>query len=125
MRRGKLDVSVAVPVGRASTARGSAATLASVMRIGADDTAPLREFYTQGDAAVPRAAVAPRIRSRTATSATAAFARLRPLAAGVARTAAIADLESLCEEERQLLRQERMHGLLHGWLSSTCRCRSR
>ena len=30
--------------------------------------------------------------------------------------AAIADLESICEEERQLLRQERMHGLLHGWL---------
>jgi hypothetical protein len=30
--------------------------------------------------------------------------------------AAIADLESICEEERQLLRQERLHGVLHAWL---------
>jgi hypothetical protein len=26
------------------------------------------------------------------------------------------DLENICEEERQLLQQERMHALLHGWL---------
>lgn len=26
------------------------------------------------------------------------------------------DLESICEEERQLLRQERLHAWLHGWL---------
>ena len=41
--------------------------------------------------------------------------KLRPLVPP-ALEGAIADLESICEEERQLLRQERMHGLLHGWL---------
>jgi len=29
---------------------------------------------------------------------------------------AVGDLESICEEARQLRRQERMHGLLHAWL---------
>jgi len=30
--------------------------------------------------------------------------------------AAVTDLESICEEQRQLLRQERLHALLPGWL---------
>jgi hypothetical protein len=30
--------------------------------------------------------------------------------------AVIADLENLCEEERQLTRQRRLYVLLHGWL---------
>ena len=29
---------------------------------------------------------------------------------------ALEDLENLCEEERQLMRQERLHAWLHGWL---------
>jgi hypothetical protein len=107
---GKLQVSIAAPAGAAAAANA----LASVMRIGADDTAALREFYTRemrpflerpsrahplGDPAV----------------AAASFVKLRALVPA-ALGAAIADLESLCEEERQLLRQERMHRLLHGWL---------
>ena len=28
---------------------------------------------------------------------------------------AIADLENICEEERQLGKQVRMHAMLHGW----------
>jgi hypothetical protein len=47
--------------------------------------------------------------------AAARFGKLRPLVQP-ALEGAIADLESICEEERQLLRQERMHRLLHGWL---------
>jgi hypothetical protein len=43
------------------------------------------------------------------------FAKLRPLVPASADLA-VRDLESICEEERQLLRQERMHGALHGWL---------
>jgi hypothetical protein len=104
---GKLQV--AVPV-----AASGANALASVMRIGADDTAPLREFYThemrpfleRPSGAHPLA---------DASAAAARFEKLRPLVQpGLA--GAIADLESLCEEERQLLRQERLHGLLHSWL---------
>jgi hypothetical protein len=49
------------------------------------------------------------------TTAAARFGKLRPLLPPELGPA-ITDLESLCEEERQLLRQERMHGLLHSWL---------
>jgi hypothetical protein len=104
---GKLQV--AVPV-----AASGANALASVMRIGADDTAPLREFYTRE----MRPFLQAPSRSHPLadqTSAVALFGKLRPLVQP-ALSAAITDLESLCEEERQLLRQERMHGLLHGWL---------
>jgi hypothetical protein len=48
-------------------------------------------------------------------SAAAMFAKVRPLVPA-AIAPAIADLESICEEERQLLRQERLHGALHAWL---------
>lgn len=104
---GKLQV--AVPV-----ASSGANALASVMRVAADDTAPLREFYTQE--------MRPFVQAPTRahpladpTSAAARFGKLRPLVQP-ALEGAILDLESLCEEERQLLRQERMHGLLHSWL---------
>jgi hypothetical protein len=114
---GKLEVSVAVrawPAEASAKAARPNEALASVMRIGADDTAPLREFYTREmrpflerpTRAHPLAAPA---------SAAVSFGRLRTVVPA-ALEAAIADLESLCEEERQLLRQERLHGLLHTWL---------
>ncbi len=104
---GKLQV--AVPV-----AASGANALASVMRVGADDTAPLREFYTRE----MRPFVEAPSRAHPLadpTTAAARFGKLRPLLPSEIGPA-ITDLESLCEEERQLLRQERMHGLLHGWL---------
>ena len=104
---GKLQV--AVPV-----AASGANALASVMRIGADDTAPLREFYTRE----MRPFLEKPSRSHPLadqTSAASLFGKLRPLVQP-ALAGAISDLESLCEEERQLLQQERMHGLLHSWL---------
>ena len=112
---GKLEVSVAVPVRTAETSTKAAANaLASVMRVGADDTAPLRDFYTRE--------VRPFLERPSRAhpladpvSAAASFGRLRPIVPA-ALDGAITDLESLCEEERQLLRQERMHGLLHSWL---------
>ena len=104
---GKLQV--AVPV----SAPASNA-LASVMRIGADETAPLREFYTRE--------MRPFLERPTRAHpladpilAAASFGKLRPLVPA-ALEGAVLDLENLCEEERQLLRQERMHRLLHGWL---------
>jgi hypothetical protein len=104
---GKLQVAVRAGASEADP-------LGSVMRVGADETAALREFYvaevrpflarpSRGDALADPASAAAR------------FAALRPLVPA-ALEGAIADLESLCEEERQLLRQERMHGLLHAWL---------
>lgn len=111
---GKLEVEVAVPA--AATLVGANA-LATVMRTGsgdADDTAPLREFYMKEmrpfvQAPRPSHALASEL------GAAAMFAAVRPLVPPTLHPA-IADLESLCEEERQLLRQERLHGLLHAWL---------
>jgi hypothetical protein len=104
---GKLQV--AVPV-----AASGANALASVMRVAADDTAPLREFYTREMRPFVEAPSRPHPLADP-TAAAARFGKLRPLVQP-ALEGAIADLESICEEERQLLRQERMHRLLHGWL---------
>jgi hypothetical protein len=111
---GKLEVEVAVPA--AATLVGANA-LATVMRTGSggsDDSAPLREFYLKEMRPFlqsPRASHA----LADPVTATAMFQKVRPLV-GDALQPAIADLESICEEERQLLRQQRMHGLLHAWL---------
>lgn len=111
---GRLEVAVsaaAAPVAAGATA------LATVMRpveAGVDDTGPLREFYVTElrpflEHPTPQHPLA------EPASAAARFAKLRPLVP-LSLGPAIADLESVCEEERQLQRQLRMHRLLHGWL---------
>jgi hypothetical protein len=109
---GRLEVEVSVPA--VSSGANALATVIRTGSGGADDTAPLREFYMQEMRPFVRE---PRRTHPLAdeTSAAALFAKVRPLVAATLHPA-IADLESLCEEERQLLRQERLHGLLHGWL---------
>ena len=111
---GKLEIEIAVPAGAATSA---ATALATVMRHGggdADETAPLRDFYIREMRPFLQA---PALRHPLANevSAAAMFGKLRPLV-GVTLDPAITDLENVCEEERQLLRQEHMHGLLHAWL---------
>ena len=111
---GKLEVEVAVPA--AATLQGANA-LATVMRSGSgnsDDAAPLREFYMKEMRPfVQSPATSHALASELAAAAM--FGKLRPLVPEALHPS-IVDLESICEEERQLLRQERMHGLLHAWL---------
>lgn len=104
---GRLEV--AVP-----PAASGATVLATVMRVDADVTAPLREFYLQEMRPFVQA---PARNHPLANETTAAgrFETLRPLLPASLH-AAVADLASICEEERQLMRQERMHGILHAWL---------
>lgn len=119
---GKLEVSVsarpwrAEASAKAAEASGNAAAsaLASVTRVGADDTAPLREFYAREMRPFLERPSRQHPLADPA-SASVSFARLRPLLAPEI-AGALADLESLCEESRQLLRQQRLHGLLHAWL---------
>ena len=116
---GRLEVAIAVPVSAtgapaAASAKPGAEALATVMRPvggGADDTAPLREFYVREMRSFVQS---PNRAHPLADPVTAAgmFAKLRALVPA-ALGAAVTDLESICEEERQLRRQERMHGLLH------------
>jgi hypothetical protein len=112
---GRLEVATTVP-GPAVEVSAKAA-LATVMRpvaSDADETGALREFYVNE----MRPFVEAPSRSHPladAPTASARFAKLRPLVP-TALEPAIQDLENICEEERQLLLQERMHALLHGWL---------
>jgi hypothetical protein len=118
---GKLEVAVAVPVLPGAPAGVPVATgataLATVMRggtAGADDTAPLRDFYMKEMRPFVQAPARGHALADPVTAA-AMFEKVRAMTPA-STSAAIADLESVCEEERQLLRQERMHGLLHAWL---------
>ena len=117
---GKLQVAVAVPMlpgAPAVAGSASASALATVMRAGttgADDTAPLRDFYMKELRPFVQAPARGHALADPATAAS-MFEKVRAISpASVA--GAINDLESICEEERQLMRQERMHGLLHAWL---------
>jgi len=111
---GKLEVQVSVP---AAAVSAGASALATVMRTGsgdADEGAPLRDFYmTEMRPFVQAPSVSHPLAS--AMTAAAMFGKLRPLVPASLEPA-IADLENICEEERQLLRQRRMHGVLHAWL---------
>jgi len=115
------DTVVADATGRlevtASTASTGAHALATVMRPvnpGADDTGALREFYvTEMRPFLERPTRAHMLADRG--SAADRFAQVR-LLVPASFAPAIADLESICEEERQLQRQVRIHRLLHGWL---------
>lgn len=104
---GRLDV--AAPV----AASGEAA-LATVMRVEADETAPLRAFYLNEMRPFLQH---PARRAPLASASLAAdrLARLRPLVPPALHPT-LADLESICDEERQLLSQDRYNRLLHGWL---------
>jgi hypothetical protein len=122
---GKLELETVAPVTRdayaqdaagavAETSGASAAALASVVRLEAEDSAPLREFYM----AEMRAFVEKADRSHYLASDAAAkarFEKVRALLPSVYHPA-VADLENICEEERQLMRQTRMHAVLHTWL---------
>jgi hypothetical protein len=98
----------------AHLAKESAAALATIVRVDADDSAPLREFYLQEMRAFVEKP-SPAHMLAAAQAASGRFERLRALLPP-AFHAAVADLENICEEERQLMRQERMHAVLHGWL---------
>jgi hypothetical protein len=80
----------------------------------AEDTGALREFYvTEMRPFLQKPARSHLLASRS--SATDRFAQLR-LLVPLSLAPAIADLESICEEERQLQRQLRIHRVLHAWL---------
>ncbi len=98
----------------AERTQASASKLQTAVRIDADDSAPLREFYMremrpfiaepEKDHPLAEKAHADQV-----------FAKLRTFVPPAFHTP-LGDLENICEEERQLSRQRRMHAWLHGWL---------
>lgn len=106
---GKLEIETVAPSMQA------AAALASTVRIDAEESAPLREFYMRD--------MRPFLESGTARArhpladrahATLLFDKVRALVPAIFHPS-IADLENICEEERQLIHQERLHRVLHAW----------
>jgi len=120
---GRLEVTTAVPGAASLTgpsgamARQGAEALATVMRPAGsdvDETAPLRDFYLKEMRPFVQAPTRPHPLGDPVT-ASGMFAKVRALVPASLEPA-IVDLESICEEERQLRRQGRLHGLLHAWL---------
>src|SRR5207248_3377316 len=106
-----LRTSAAVSAG----ASAAVAPAAEIFLFSATEAAPLRKFYVEEmrpflQQAKPRARML-----ADDTGAASVFASLRTLLPAAAH-GSLSDLEDICDEARQLLRQERMHRWLHGWL---------
>ena len=117
---GKLEVETIVPaarprgtVGNVAEAKAAATALATIDRIDAEESAPLREFYRHEMRAFLEHPDAPHALADPGKAA-ARFEKVRALVPASFHPS-IADLENICEEERQLRRQSRMHVVLHGW----------
>ena len=98
-----------------AAAAGGVGSTATSVAVREDEAAPLRNFFEQElrpflDSPGARGhALADQAQSRSA------FAQLRTLVPPALHTT-LEDLESICEEERQLTMQSRLHLWLHGWL---------
>jgi hypothetical protein len=99
------------------TTSGGAAVAAAAENVvlTEEESAPLRKFYL-GE--MRPFLEQPKLRGSRlgdADKALGAFSGLRTLMPQAAQ-ATVQDLEDICDEARQLVRQERLHQLLHGWL---------
>jgi hypothetical protein len=112
-------VASAVPLrtSAAVSAGASAAVAAApeIILLSEEESAPLRRFYlSEMRPFLER----PKQRGQSladAPKASSAFSGLRTLLPAAAHVA-LADLEDICDEARQLTRQERLHHWLHLWL---------
>jgi hypothetical protein len=102
----------------AAVSAGASAAVAAapeIVLLSEEESAPLRRFYMNEvrpflERAKPRGQ-----RLGDTAKAGSAFAGLRTLLPTAAHVT-LADLEDICDEARQLTRQERLHHWLHGWL---------
>ena len=106
------------PKAKAAAAAAEGSTVTTVATVADDDEndmAPLRNFFDQE---LKPFLEKPEARGQTlgdTAQSRNAFAQLRMLLPPALHTT-IEDLESICEEERQLTRQAQLHLWLHGWL---------
>lgn len=118
---GKLEIETVAPGAPAASARGrmgvmaneAVSALASTVRIDAEASAPLREFYAR-DMRPFVERPSPLHPLANPAQAALRFEKVRALVPAGFHPA-IADLENICEEERQLMLQGRLHRLLHAW----------
>jgi hypothetical protein len=106
-----LRTSAAVSAG----ASAAVAPAAEILLLSETECAPLRKFYIEE---MRPFLEQPKSRGRRLTDearASSVFAGLRTLLPAAAH-GTLNDLQDICDEARQLLRQERLHRWLHGWL---------
>ncbi len=106
-----LRTSAAVSAG----ASGAVAAAPEIILLSEEESAPLRRFYLNE---MRPFLERPKLRGQRLNEmakASSAFAGLRTLLPAAAH-ASLGDLEDICDEARQLTRQERLHHWLHGWL---------
>jgi len=106
-----LRTSAAVSAG----ASAAVATAPEIILLSEEEAVPLRRFYLQEMRTFLQSPRQRGLRLGDAAKASSAFAGLRTLLPAAAHTT-LGDLEDICDEARQLTRQERLHRWLHGWL---------
>jgi hypothetical protein len=106
-----LRTSAAVSAG----ASAAVAPAAEIVLLSEAESVPLRKFYLEEMRPFLRQSKSRGSRLADEPYASSVFANLRTLVPAAARDT-LADLEDVCSEARQLLRQERLHRWLHGWL---------
>ena len=102
----------------AAVSAGASAAVAAapeIILLTEEERAPLSRFYLQEMRPFLEHSERRGPRLGDAQKASSAFAGLRTLLPSAAH-AALDDLEDICDEERQLQRQARLHHWLHGWL---------
>src|SRR5215472_1378128 len=106
-----LRTSAAVSAG----ASAAVATAPEIILLTEEERAPLRRFYLEEMRPFLEHPKKRGQRLADITTAGGALSGLRTLLPAAAH-AMLADLEDICDEARQLTRQERLHCWLHGWL---------
>jgi len=102
----------------AAVSAGASAAVAAapeIILLSAEESAPLRRFYLDEMRLFLERSKQRGQRLGDAAKASSVFAGLRTLLPAAAHVT-LADLEDICDEARQLTRQERLHHWLHGWL---------
>jgi hypothetical protein len=99
----------------AMSSGGAVAAAAETVVLTEEECAPLRKFYLSEMRPFLEEPKQRGSRLGDADRAHGVFSGLRTLMPQGAQ-AALQDLEDICDEARQLVRQEQLHHLLHGWL---------
>ncbi len=102
----------------AAVSAGASAAVAAapeVVLLNEEQSAPLTRFYLEEMRAFLEEPMRRRQRLGDAEKAKSAFAALQTLLPATAQDT-LEELEEICDEARQLVRQERLHHWLHGWL---------
>ena len=100
---------------RSAGASAAVAAAPEVVLLNAEQSAPLTRFYLQEMRVFLEVPARHGQRLSEEENAKSAFAALQTLLPAAAQDT-LKELEEICDEARQLLRQERLHRWLHRWL---------